>query len=1030
MSDGMPMTDQPLDRWRRIKGLVADAVALDVEERARFLAAACGDEAMRQEVEALLAAHDEAGDVFERPRVAASVFARVGIAVPAAAPHLMPGRRLGPYEIVETIGVGGMGEVYRARDTRLDRDVAIKVLPAALVADPVRRARFVQEARAASALEHPHIAVIHDIADVDGLTFIVMELVRGEPLSALLQRGPISPSRSIELAIEIAEALSRAHDTGIVHRDLKPPNIMVTGDGHAKVIDFGLAKLADAPEHAPSRATTVADGLTSSGMVVGTAAYMSPEQARGAAIDHRSDIFSFGIVLQEMVTGTPPFRRRSGVDTMHAILHDAPPRLPASLGEAADDLQHIIDRCLLKPPDDRYPAMRDISADLRIARRRLDSAEIRAVEGPSRFDRWIRIGTLAVVAVAFAAVVAIWLNARWTRSDAERSATIDDVERLVNTGRFVDVWRAARAGLQRWPRDLRLEQMLRSTSQTVTLRTDPPGADLALTAYDDLSGNWIPMGQSPLLAVNAPLGMLRWRITKPGFDPIEARFEVGAPAAAAGRPDVEAKPVRLRPVNGDFAGMVFVPGGDQLTDYWIDRTEVANRDFKKFVDAGRYDDRFRDRTGRPGPATWEFGAFPQGQDAHPVNGVSWFEAVAYCQFVGKTLPTVRHWRRAFGETFFVEVVTIGNFRGRAIESTEDLQDIGPFGTTGMAGNVKEWVWNDVEGQHYILGGAWSDPLYMAVDDDARSSEDRSDTNGFRCIRETTPSAAAVYAAGNPNRGLEYAKQKPVDDATFNVFRRFYAYERLPLDAKTELTVDVGDFRRERVSFTAAYAGERVLASILIPKNTRPPYRTVIWFPGGYAVNLRHSDEDVFSYYFDFLPRSGYAVVYPVYEGLYERRKGPPGSKTQFRDIFVKWSMDLGRTIDYIETRPEFDKDRIAYYGFSMGAEQAIPAVAVEPRLKTAVFLSGGLFPYSPAEFPLPEVDPINFLPRIRIPALLLLGRNDFYYRVESAQRPFFALLGTPPQDKRHVIFENAGHVPPRIDVIREVLQWLDKYLGH
>jgi len=358
---------------------------------------------------------------------------------------------------------------------------------------------------------------------------------------------------------------------------------------------------------------------------------------------------------------------------------------------------------------------------------------------------------------------------------------------------------------------------------------------------------------------------------KPGFDPIEARFEVGAPAAAAGRPDVEAKPLRLRPLNGDFAGMVFVPGEDQLTDYWIDRTEVTNRDFKTFVESGRYDDRFRDRTGRPGPATWEFGAYPQGQDAYPVNGVSWFEAVAYCRFAGKTLPAVRHWRRAFGETFFAEVVTLANFRGRAIESTEQLKDIGPFGTTGMAGNVREWAWNDVEGQRYILGGAWNDPLYMAVDDDARPAEDRSDTNGFRCISETAPSAPAVYAAGTPSRGLEYATQTPVDDATFDVFRRFYDYERLPLDAKTESTVDAGEFTRERVSFTAAYAGERVLANILIPKNRQPPYSTVIWFPGGYAVRLLHSDEDVFSYYFDFLPRSGYAVVYPVYQGLYERR---------------------------------------------------------------------------------------------------------------------------------------------------------------
>ncbi len=586
MSNGIPMTDQPPDRWRRIKGLVADAVALGVHERARFLAAACGgDEPMRQEIEALVAAHDEAADLFESPRVAASAFARAGVAIPSAAPHLMPGRRLGPYEVLETIGAGGMGEVYRARDTRLDRDVAIKVLPAALVADAVRRARFVQEARAASALEHPHIAVIHDIADADGLTCIVMELVRGESLSAILERGPIAASRSIELAIEIAEALARAHDIGIVHRDLKPANVMVTGEGHVKIIDFGLAKLTDAPDDAGASATTVGDGLTASGMVVGTAAYMSPEQARGAVVDHRSDVFSFGVVLQEMLTGAPPFRRRSGVDTMHAILHDAPPRLPASIGEAADDLQTILDRCLAKQADARYPAMGDIAADLRAARRRLESADLRAVEGPSAFDRWIRIGAVAVVAVALAVVLAIWLNARRTRSEAARNATIAEVERLVDSGRFVDVWRAARAGLQRWPGEARLEQMLRSTSQTVTLRTEPPGADVAFTAYDDLSGNWIPMGQSPLLAVNAPLGMLRWHITKPGFEPIEARFEVGAPAAAAGRPDVEAKPLRLRPVNGDFAGMVFVPGDDQLADYWIDRTEVTNRDFKTFVES-------------------------------------------------------------------------------------------------------------------------------------------------------------------------------------------------------------------------------------------------------------------------------------------------------------------------------------------------------------------------------------------------------------------------------------------------------------
>jgi dipeptidyl aminopeptidase/acylaminoacyl peptidase len=346
----------------------------------------------------------------------------------------------------------------------------------------------------------------------------------------------------------------------------------------------------------------------------------------------------------------------------------------------------------------------------------------------------------------------------------------------------------------------------------------------------------------------------------------------------------------------------------------------------------------------------------------------------------------------------------------------------------MAGNVKEWIWNEVEGRRYILGGAWNEPVYMAVRDDARPAEDRSETNGFRCIKETAPSAAAVYAPiDNPNPYRDYPKQKPVDNPTFNIFRRFFSYDRVPLDAKTESTEDASEFRREHVSFAAAYDGERVLANILIPKNTAPPYRTVIWFPGSYALHMARNDHDLFSYYFDFLPRRGYAVVYPVYKGTYERGPGALQGTSRIRDLIIHWSMDLGRTIDYLETRPEFDHDRIAFYALSMGAITVAP-VAVEPRLKTAVFLVAGLVPEAP-EVLLPEVDPINFLPRVKIPSLLLGGEYDFRFPVESSQRPFFERLGTPAADKRHVIFENTAHVPPRGDVMSEVLPWLDKYLG-
>ena len=320
------------------------------------------------------------------------------------------GRTLGRYEIVEEISRGGMGVVYRARDTRLNRDVALKVLPVDLVADAGRRARFVQEAQAASALEHPHIAVIHEIDEADGVSFIAMELVRGEKLGDLTARGPLPPGRAIDLGIEVAEGLARAHDKGIVHRDLKPANVMLTEDGHAKIIDFGLAKLVDALS-GDSAGLTVMKSETDPGMVLGTVSYMSPEQARGTKVDHRSDIFSFGVLLHEMLTGRPPFRGNTAIDTMHAILHNPVPALPP-LGanvtpDAAGDLQRILDKALAKEPGDRYQGMRDAAVDLRAARRRLESTtmsgatSISTLGTPSGFMR----AKERVMAVAVAAIL-------------------------------------------------------------------------------------------------------------------------------------------------------------------------------------------------------------------------------------------------------------------------------------------------------------------------------------------------------------------------------------------------------------------------------------------------------------------------------------------------------------------------------------------------------------------------------------------------------------------------------------------------
>ena len=321
---------------------------------------------------------------------------------------LAAGTRLGPYEILASIGAGGMGEVYRARDTRLKRDVALKVLPESVAADPDRLRRFRLEAQAASALNHPNILVVHDIGD-ERTPYLVSELLEGQSLRERLREGKLSVAKAIDTARQTAAGLAAAHSKGITHRDIKPENLFLTRDGRVKILDFGLAKLRAAD--GPSADNVTETQVTDPGSVVGTAAYMSPEQVRGKPVDHRSDIFSLGCVLYEMLAGKRAFHEDTAAETMSAILKQEPPdlaRVDATLPPALD---RIVRHCLEKDPDNRFQSARDLAFDLESFSL---PAQPGAARSASKHTRRTAIGSLAA-AVPLAAAGSFWLGSRWAK---------------------------------------------------------------------------------------------------------------------------------------------------------------------------------------------------------------------------------------------------------------------------------------------------------------------------------------------------------------------------------------------------------------------------------------------------------------------------------------------------------------------------------------------------------------------------------------------------------------------------------------
>jgi serine/threonine protein kinase len=357
------------ERYQQIDRLADAALELGVEERASFLDRACaGDEELRRRVEQLLSAHEREDGFLSAPALE-----EIAREMAAAQSRSLIGRRLGHYQILSLLGAGGMCEVYLAEDTILGRKVALKLLPAEFTRDQDRLRRFKQEARAASSLNHPNIITIYEIGETDGIHFIATEFIDGQTLRQRSAQGRLELLASLDIGIQTAAALSAAHDAGIAHRDIKPENLMLRPDGYLKVLDFGSSKLTERRTlGGPSKTSAVTGVRTAPGIVMGTITYMSPEQVRGLEVDARSDIFTIGVVLYEMITGAKPFTGATTADVIAAILDKEPAPLSRSAHEAPEELERIVSRALRKDREDRYQTIQDLLRDLKGLKQELE----------------------------------------------------------------------------------------------------------------------------------------------------------------------------------------------------------------------------------------------------------------------------------------------------------------------------------------------------------------------------------------------------------------------------------------------------------------------------------------------------------------------------------------------------------------------------------------------------------------------------------------------------------------------------------
>jgi eukaryotic-like serine/threonine-protein kinase len=1003
----------------------------------------------------------------------------------------MIGQTILHYKIVEKLGQGGMGIVYKAEDTKLKREVAIKFLPHSFNVSAKDKEKLKTEAQIAAGLNHPNIATVYAIEEFGDDTFIVMEYVKGKELKDVIKNSPdkkLNFDDFLNYAIQITKGLNAAHKKGIIHRDIKSSNIMLSEDGRIRVMDFGLAHIHGDPM------------LTKKGSTPGTTAYMSPEQLRGEEVDFRSDLWSLGIVFYEILTGRPPFQGNFDQAVIYSVLHEKPKSIKKVNPDISDELEQIVLQCLDKDRKKRIQSAEELLIKLKSIK---DHSAISDAVKLSR--RKLRISKVGLVVSTIIAAVLIMLAVFLPLKKIFNSENLEEIhtelQQLVNNEKYFEASLLAQEHKTLLENDSLFKALSLFIYDTLSISSEPEGAKVYLLRYNpektdtNIKGKYI--GDTPIESYAIVRGDYLLTFEKSGEKTSTSENQYSVPfqkteydpvqRIASSYPILKEFPFPIRRIQINVRlmerdklpeDMVFVPGGKyklvsssinnnepvRLADFFADKYEVSNSDYKKFISAGGYlnkkywkykfvkDEKeisledamklFADRTNLPGPRSWVNQNYPDGKENYPVTDISWYEAAAYAEFLGKSLPNVYQWERvakngvpnyhsfsmSWGLIYpLADISKRTNFNGNGTELVDKYEfGISYYGCYNMAGNVEEWCLNkSTEGFTYA-DGSYEDSNYVFGTFKSAGGFYSSPTLGFRCVKNldgTNSDLGGMNVDLNPQVPVYY----PVNASRYNLIRKLFDYEKKPLDPKIIFSEKKENWIKQKISFNSPF-GDKIIGYLFLPKNVVQHYQCILWNPHSAVYEYGYSADWAAEVLYAENIKYGRALFVLVPKGSPERKweygeDNPDISSNLFRDRVIRWVDEQKIALDYLATRNDIDSTKLAYITTANDYDGYI-VPGVENRFKCNIIIANGIFQEDQKILPA-EINPVNFLPRYEAPTFVMNGKYDEAVYFSTSVLPAFYLL---PKSKKLAVL-NTTHVPPLAMRIPLINKWLDEALG-